>query len=148
MQDSYMMAIMLTQTHMGSPSRIVCTMYLIAYPFLSMGASTSMAAIGVSPIHMCNQNTDNSSGLLVAAWSSQDGLVVKGAIWLLLFPATCLPVWYWTQRSFPMTQASRTASTDSMQSTVSPPAHQATPGTSQAQPSSLRQRGEAVTPPV
>ncbi|KIP07286.1 hypothetical protein PHLGIDRAFT_425579 [Phlebiopsis gigantea 11061_1 CR5-6] len=69
------------RTHMNSRSRIVCTMWLIGFPFISMGASTAMAAIG----------------LLVAAWTSRDLLVVKGAVWLLLFPVSCIPVWIWTQ---------------------------------------------------
>ena len=37
-------------------------------------------------------------GLLIAAWSSTRGLVVKGGIWLFVFPISCVPVWWWTQR--------------------------------------------------
>ncbi|GJE84090.1 hypothetical protein PsYK624_001650 [Phanerochaete sordida] len=70
-------------THLGSQSRILCTMYIIAYPFCSMSFSGTMAALG----------------LLVSAFNSPNELIAKGGhgIWLLFWPLSCLFGWYWTQ---------------------------------------------------
>ncbi|TCD71463.1 hypothetical protein EIP91_010169 [Steccherinum ochraceum] len=70
-----------TDILMSSRSRVCCTLFLIAYPFLCI----------------CVSITVLSFGLLSAAWQSESGLIRQGSTFVFLIPVLLLPIFLYTQ---------------------------------------------------
>ncbi|KAA1477606.1 hypothetical protein DENSPDRAFT_615771 [Dentipellis sp. KUC8613] len=69
------------ETLMGSRSRVCCTLIIVAYPFVMIGAATVILALG----------------LLAAAWRSQDPVLHTGGPFMVLVPCMLIPMFLHTQ---------------------------------------------------
>ncbi|EJD40578.1 hypothetical protein AURDEDRAFT_127606 [Auricularia subglabra TFB-10046 SS5] len=73
---------------MSSRARLICLLITLAYPFLAVGISTVGCAFGTSAEkgRSTPDLTGVLTGLLAAAWSSQDDIAREGCVFLLLAP--------------------------------------------------------------
>ena len=86
---------------MNDRSSICCCLILLGYPFLSIGASTSVMAVGTCTLHIlrraCHLRTPYT-GLLTSAWAAADTLAKIGGAIVLIVPVCMIPLFLWTQR--------------------------------------------------
>lgn len=82
---------------MATRSKVLCTFVLIAYPFVTVGIATAVAALGLhdseSPVYILTL----FSGFVVASLQSNDLVMNIGSIILLMLPICLLFVFAWTQ---------------------------------------------------
>ena len=86
---------------MSDRSSICCCLILLGYPFLAIGVSTAVMAVGTSTLHIlrraCHLRTPYT-GLLTSAWAAADTLAKIGGAIVLIVPVCMIPLFLWTQR--------------------------------------------------